>query len=57
MKYQWMFYLSIVLGFIGGYNLLDNIIQGIILIGICFLILFIKWNLQDNIREAEGERI
>lgn len=56
MKYDWMFLISCLIGFIGGWNLLNHILQGTILIGICFLILFIKWNLQDSIREAEEVR-
>ena len=56
MKYEWMFFLAIIFCFIGGYNLSDNLLQGIILIEIGLLILVIKWNLQDIIRKSEGER-
>ncbi len=50
MKYDWMFPISLMMGFSGGYNLFDNLLIGILFILNGFILLVLKWKLQEILK-------
>ncbi len=50
MKYSWMMPLTLLIAFIGGSIVDDNLILGTLIIFLGFGTLALKWHLQDKIR-------